>query len=176
MTEVWDLYDRTRAKTGATMLRGEKHPPGGFHLAAEIAVFNGRGEMLIQQRAFSETSSWSELWGISAGGAALQGEDCRQAAARELREEIGIDIDFSNMNPVFTIYGEVCFIDYFLVKKDVCIDALQLQKSEVQQVKWATRDEIIKMLRGGEFVPYYESVINWLFDMNENGKYGALWK
>jgi len=48
---------------------------------------------------------------------------------------------------------------------------LTLQESEVQRVKWATIEEIFAMLDTGEFIPYYKSLIQLLFDTRS--KYGA---
>lgn len=59
----------------------------------------------------------------------------------------------------------------YLIEKEVDIDTLVLQESEVQRVKWATMDEIFALIDSGEFIPYYKSLIQLLFDMK--GKYGA---
>ena len=48
---------------------------------------------------------------------------------------------------------------------------MTLQQEEVQAVKWASREEIIDMIRNGEFITYYESLIDMIFDMR--GGYGA---
>ena len=61
--------------------------------------------------------------------------------------------------------------DVYLVEQDVDIDTLTLQESEVQRVKWATIEEIFALLDSGEFIPYYKSLIQLLFDKRK--KYGA---
>ena len=50
MTESWDIYDASRKKTGRTKIRGTEFRPGEYHLVVHVCLFNGRGELLIQQR------------------------------------------------------------------------------------------------------------------------------
>lgn len=75
------------------------------------------------------------------------------------------------VRPHLTVNFDRGFDDVYLVEKDVDVDTLTLQETEVQRVKWATKEEIFEMIRRGEFIPYYESLIQLLFDTRK--KYGA---
>lgn len=91
--ELWDVYDIDRQKTGKTVRRGGTLPEGGFHLVVHICVIGRDGRMLIQQRQpFKE--GYPNLWDVTTGGSAVAGENSRQAAHRELFEEIGLDLSF----------------------------------------------------------------------------------
>ena len=46
---------------------------------------------------------------------------------------------------------------------DVDIDSLTLQDTEVAEVKWATEEEILEMLKNEEFVLYKSSLISLIF-------------
>ena len=35
-------------------------------------------------------------------------------------------------------------------------------------MRWATRNEVLQLLREGAFAPYWESFLNLLFDLHEN--------
>jgi NADH pyrophosphatase NudC (nudix superfamily) len=50
----------------------------------------------------------------------------------------------------------------------VPLEAVRLQKSEVAEVGYATRDEILAMIDDGRFIPYKKSFIEMMFDMNES--------
>lgn len=69
--------------------RGEVHRLGLRHRAAHILVFNAKGEVFVQRRAW-----WKECqpgrWDTSAAGHLDAGEDYASAAARELEEELGL--------------------------------------------------------------------------------------
>ncbi len=91
--EYFTLYDQDRIPLGKQILRGEKIPEGEYHIAIHVCVFNSENKMLIQQRQpFKE--GWSNMWDVSAGGSAIAGENSREAAQRELEEEIGLKIPF----------------------------------------------------------------------------------
>ena len=168
--ELWDMYDKDRIKNGKTMVRGAEFEPDCYHMVVHACIFNAKGEMLIQQRQpFKE--GWPNLWDITVGGSATMGDSSQDAMERELFEEIGLKLDLQQVRPHLTINFDKGFDDVYLIEKEVDIEALVLQESEVQRVKWATKEEIFAMLDSGEFIPYYKSLIQLLFDMK--GKYGA---
>lgn len=169
--ELWDVYDENRAKTGDTAVRGGGLPEGGYHIVVHICVFNDKGEMLIQQRQPFK-HGFPNLWDVSAGGSALAGETSAQAAMRETKEEIGLDIDLSGVRSKFSMSFDGGFDDWYAVEKNADIASLSLQCEEVQAVRWASREEMLALIREGKFIPYYESFISMIFDTN--GQYGAI--
>ena len=160
--EIFDLYAAEREKTGKTMVRGERTPEGYYRLVVHVCVFDGAGRMLIQQRQPFKRG-WANLWDITVGGCAVAGDSSRAAAERETREELGLDIDLSDVRPTLTLHWEHGFDDYYVLTRDVDPRALRLQPEEVQAVRWASRDEIIEMIDGGLFIPYEKSLIDLLF-------------
>ncbi|MDF2947142.1 MAG: hydrolase [Bacillales bacterium] len=168
--ELWDIYDINRINTGKTLERGSKFEPGSYHLVVHICIFNSKGEMLIQQRQpFKE--DWPNKWDITVGGSAVSGETSQMAAERELFEEIGYKADLKNVRPHFSINFKVGFDDFYLIVDDLDISNLHLQYDEVQQVKWASKDDILRLLSTDEFIPYYKSLIEMCFEMIQG--YGA---
>ena len=160
--ELWDLYTKEREKTGKTMMRGEAVPDGYYRFVVHICIFNDNGEMLIQKRQTFK-SGWSGLWDVSVGGSAIAGDTSSQAAARELREELGIEHSFEHICPSITYAFKNAFDDVYIIKKNVDITKLRLQYEEVEAVKWANADEIKRMIDSGEFIPYHKSYIDMLF-------------
>ena len=163
--EIWDIYNKNRVKTGKTVIRGgEELLDGEYRIVVFMAVFNFKGQMLIQQRQpFKE--GWSGFWDITAGGSAVSGDTSQQAASRELHEEVGILVDFSDATPHFTINTDRGFCDFYLHQEDVDINSLQLGHDEVAQVKWATKEEIFSMIENGSFVPLQEGVMELCFSL-----------
>jgi isopentenyldiphosphate isomerase len=162
--EIWDIYDKDRIKTGATMIRGSKFKENTYHMVVHVCIFNSDGKMLIQQRQpFKE--GWSNLWDITVGGSAVFGDCSQSAAEREVLEEIGYKLNLKDKRPSLTINFEDGFDDFYLVKHDIDVNDLKLQHEEVQKVMWADKNEIINMIDAGYFIPYYKSFIELLFDM-----------
>lgn len=165
--EYWDLYDEHFQKIGRTHLRGEKIPKGTYHLVVHVCIFNQKGEMLIQQRQYFK-EGWPNLWDVTMSGSALKGETSQQAAMREVKEELGLDIDLTNCRPSLTNHFEQGFDDIYLIHQEVDLSKLHLQYEEVQDVKWASQQEILKLMKEGQFIPYYESLINLFFEMRHS--------
>ena len=160
--ELIDLYTAERVKTDRQMIRGEPTPEGFYRLVIHVCIFDAEGRMLIQRRQ-PFVRGWANLWDVTVGGAAAAGDSSRSAAERETREELGLPIDLTNVRPSLTIHWENGFDDYYLLTKDVDIHSLRLQAEEVQAVRWATREEILRMIDSGEFIPYEKSLIELLF-------------
>ena len=166
-TEIFDLYTAEREKTDKTMLRGEPVPEGFYRLVVHVCIFDEEGRMLIQQRQPFK-KGWSNLWDISVGGSAVSGDTSRTAVERETREELGLDLDLTDVRPSLTIHWEKGFDDYYLVTKTVDPDLLTLQYEEVQQVRWADEKEILQMIDDGRFIPYEKSLIKLLFSRRDH--------
>lgn len=165
--EILDLYTKDRIRTGENMVRGTKVPENRYRLIVHICIFNSKGQMLIQQRQPFKTG-WSNMWDVTVGGSATLGDDSSMAATRELFEEIGYKESFENIRPALTINFSEGFDDFYLIEREVDIDKLNLQYEEVQQVKWATKEEIHKLLDDGVFIPYHKSFIDLIFFMRNN--------
>lgn len=160
--ELFDLYTSDRIRTGKTMVRGEPTPEGFYRMVVHVCIFKPDGQMLIQQRQPFK-KGWSNLWDISVGGSAVAGDTSKTAAERETREELGLTIDLSDVRPTFTLYWEHGFDDYYVLTRTVDLNALRLQYEEVQQVRWASKEEILQMIDDGSFIPYEKSLIELLF-------------
>lgn len=162
--ELFDLYDENHLPANKTIARGEKIPEGYYRLVIHVCIFNSNGEMLIQQRQpFKD--GWSDMWDISVGGSAVSGENSCQAAEREVFEEIGYKISLRNIRPIITIQFDEGFDDIYVINKDVQLSELKLQPEEVKDVKWASENEILKMIDQKVFIPYHKGLISLLFSM-----------
>ena len=169
--EKWDLYNQDRHKISKQITRGEALAMNEYHVVVHVCIFNSVGQMLIQQRQPFK-KGWSNLWDITCGGSAVAGDTSQQAASRELFEELGIHYDFEDMRPQFTINFKHGFDDYYLIEYEVDLSELTLQQEEVQAVKWATQDEILAMIEAGTFIPYYKSMIGFIFEGRH--QYGSI--
>lgn len=161
--ELWDIYNEERIKTGRSIVRGIKMEQGDYHLIVHIAIINSKSQMLVQQRQTTK-KGWPGKWDISVGGCVIKGESSKQAAQRELREELGINLCFEEKRADFTINFDGGFDDIYVIRGDYDLAELCLQESEVLAVKWVDVDGIMQMIDKDEFVPYPKSYIQLLFD------------
>ena len=164
--EILDLYDENRIKTGRTYIRGENMPEDTYRLIVHLLIFDDYGNLLIQKR--QKTKSMANLWDITCGGAASAGETSKEAIARELREELGISLDFTNTRPIITANFKNGFGDFYLVRENINLDEVSLQEEEVAACKWASFDEVMDLMDRDRFVRYKKNFIKLLFDLNDD--------
>ncbi|EKC8269843.1 NUDIX domain-containing protein [Listeria monocytogenes] len=160
--EEWDLLNENRELTGKTHIRGEKLAPGELHMVIHVCIFNEKGQLLIQKRQ-KDKEGWPNYWDLSTAGSAIKGETSRQAAEREVQEELGIMIDLSGTRAKFSYHFEEDFDDYWFITKDVQLSDLTLQKEEVADARFVTKEELEALRSSGEFIPYF--FLNQLFNL-----------
>ncbi|MBR5048593.1 MAG: NUDIX domain-containing protein [Erysipelotrichaceae bacterium] len=153
MEERWDLYDHDRQSLGITIRRGEPIPAGCYHLVVHFCLFSSDGRLLCQRRSLTKPT-YPYFWDVTVGGAALAGETSQQAVHREVLEEIGLDIDFSAMEPAFSNVFIEFIDDYYFLVMDIDPSALSLQKEEVCAVRFFTLKEVRRMIRDKDFVQF----------------------
>jgi len=73
------------------MEKMEAHEKALLHRAFSVFVFNAKGEMLLQQRAFNKYHSGG-LWTNACCSHPQPGEETLSAAKRRLKEETGLEI------------------------------------------------------------------------------------
>jgi 16S rRNA (adenine1518-N6/adenine1519-N6)-dimethyltransferase len=93
--EQFSVVDGDDQITGAAP-RSEVHGNNLRHRAVHLFIFNGHGELFLQKR-----SPWKDrhplLWDSSAAGHVDAGEDYDETAARELKEELGVEAELSRV-------------------------------------------------------------------------------
>ena len=150
--ELWDIYDIDRVRTGRVAQRGKPASEGGlgegeYHLVVHICVFNGRGQLLLQQRQ-KDKEGYPNLWDVSAAGSALAGEDSRTAAVRELYEETGIKVEKEELILFDHVITSRIFSDTYLLRLAE-EPKIALQSTETVDYAWLTPVELLERCREG---------------------------
>lgn len=165
--EKWDILDSYGHKTGKTTLRGQGHlKPGEYHLVVHIWVISSGGKFLIQRRADSKKLMPGE-WAAT-GGAAIAGEDSFTAAKRELFEELGISADNMDFMKLCRFKRRSSLLDVWVMTFDGETEDLTLQPSEVAEVKWVSQDELLDMIKSGDYHNYGNEYFDTLFEEIDN--------
>lgn len=163
MFEYWDLYDKNRNKLNKVVKRGDTLSDDEYHLVVNAWVKNKNNEFLITQRAAHK--SHPLMWECT-GGSALSCEDSIDAAIREVKEELGIEVDskFSSFVGTTTRYYKGCpdILDVWIFESDATLEDIKIQEEEVNDVMWASVDEIKKLYKENKFEAnaFFEQVLN----------------
>lgn len=146
-TEIWDLYSENRELLGRDHMRGEQLPIDGYHLVVHVWIRNSKGEYLISQRS-ANRSRYPLMWEC-VGGSVLKGEDSLQGALREVKEEVGIDLEPDKGHVLFTevrkiMEGKIVndIVDVWLFDYDGEVNLSNATTDEVAQVAWMNREQI----------------------------------
>ena len=91
MAEIFDVVNERDEVVGRRP-REEVHRLGLMHRAVHVLVFNSRGHVFLQKRSMKKDRQ-PGLWDSSASGHVESGEDYDACAVRELREEIGLQLN-----------------------------------------------------------------------------------
>jgi isopentenyldiphosphate isomerase len=89
--EIFDVVNE-RDEVIDRQPRREVHQLGLKHRAVHVLVFNSRGEVFLQKRSLKKDTA-AGLWDSSTSGHLDSGEDYDACAVRELREEIGLEVE-----------------------------------------------------------------------------------
>lgn len=162
--EILDVYDKYRNLIGKRIFKNQYFElnENEYTLLAYVAIFNSENEMLIQKRQ-TQLDRHPNLWDISASGHVLTGESSDEAIERKLFEELGHTHNFIEDRAYLTINYEKSYCDVFIINDDININNLRLNYEKVQNVTWATKDEILQLIDERKFIPYESSFIELLF-------------
>ena len=144
MTEYWDLYDGAGRLTGEKHLRGTKVPEGMFHKVVHIWIQNSKGELLLQKRS-DKVDNCPGIWATT-GGSVQAGEEPLSTAVRELSEELGIKVLPEELSYCLTVRRKNAYCYVYVLRKDIPMEAVTLQESEVAAAEWMSVDTMDRMV------------------------------
>jgi len=149
--EEVDIYDKTRNKTGKTKFRHKDTlERGECIVGVQAIIINSKNEILISQR--SELKKREPLKWECNGGALLSNENPLDGVIREIKEELGVELEKEKAILVKTAFNGHRFKDIFLFFQDIEQKDIQFSDKEAIDAKWVTIREFTKMFANGEIV------------------------
>ena len=153
----------------------------GYGIKQLQFIINSKGQVLLQKRS-SNKKMWPNMWDITSGGHVLSGEFGFQAAIRETKEELGVNLDREDITFIGSVISnnkkndilDKHFNEYYIVNKDIDETKLKLQKEEVSEVKWMDKQEIINRIKNNydgitDKTGCWEYLVKY-YDLIENNK------
>lgn len=166
LEEYLDILDATGNFTGQTKPRSAVHRDGDWHRAVNIWIVNPELGILLQRRA-PDKDSWPGYWDISCGGHLVAGDSSIRGAIRELREELDLVINPSDLEFLITTPSSTrpspsfinnSFNDLYLLKTEKNLTDFRRQASEISDLKFVSLPELETMLNSdpSPLVPHPE--------------------
>ncbi|MBR1540368.1 MAG: NUDIX domain-containing protein [Clostridia bacterium] len=151
--EYWDIYDINKKKTGRTTPRlGCKLNQGEYHIVVNAIIINSQGKILVSKRA--DYKPHGLMWEMS-GGSITVGETSIEGMIREVKEELGIQLEEKEGVLFKTVRRDdppADFKDLWLFKKDVDLRDITFPDGEAVDAKWVTIDEFESMVENKEII------------------------
>lgn len=159
--EFLNLMDDSERITSDSKPRSLVHRDGDLHPTVHvwIAEHKDMGVYVLLQKRSVQKLLHPDCYDVSAAGHVTQGGEFREAAVRELSEELGLEVSPQGLEFLGMVRNSVKSGDMldnelsavYLCNKDVEIDSLMLQASEVSDVCWAEIDEILTAMKHDDF-------------------------
>lgn len=169
MGEKIDVLTNLGEFTGMIATQEECHTKGYWHRAVLGLIINEEGNILLQRRS-STKKLWSNKWDITVGGHVISGEFGRQALIRECEEELGLNVSDDEIKFLVSSiskydqggYVNNHFDECYLIIKNVDVKKIKLQKSEVSEIKFFKKDELLSRI-DNNYDGITEKNISWSF-------------
>ncbi|RKE94765.1 NUDIX hydrolase [Ichthyenterobacterium magnum] len=156
MDEYIDIVTIDGKPTGKTALKSEAHLNGWYHNTIHLWLYTNETEILLQQRSHKKAIH-PLLWDVSVAGHVDAGESFIEAALRETKEEIGLQLNADNLKKIGTFLHETSysngkiqdneFHQVYIAQLNVEISKLQPQEGEVEALKLVSISKFISLLK-----------------------------
>ena len=145
--ELVDILNCRKELTGNVCDKKEV-PDHYYRLSIHVWIINDDGQLLIQQRS-SNLKRFPNKW-TNTGGAAQAGEKSIDTVVREVKEELNLNVDVNKLEFIASYKRDKDYVDVWVLRQNAKISDLKLQSEEVQDVKWCTLEEWLKLVDDGE--------------------------
>ena len=167
MEEKFDVLSELGEFTGKEATREECHEKGLWHRAVYAFIIDENSNILLQKRS-SNKKLWPDKWDVTIGGHVNAGEFGRQALIRECKEELGIEINDNDIKYIVgttSVYNKNNYInnhydECYLITKNVKIEDLKLQKEEVSDAKYFSKEELLNRINNN-YDGLTEKTVSW---------------
>lgn len=117
--------------------------PGDIYRMVVVWVEDGKGNVLVHKRAATK-NKYPGRWENGAGGGVEAGESYKQAALKELGEEIGIkDVALTPIaKTIIRTEGGQRYCQWFKTIINLPLEAFTPEPREVEELRWVNKQEL----------------------------------
>lgn len=161
--EYYDVFDKNRNSLNYKKLRGSIMQDHEYNQGVEILIFNNN-RLLITKRSLNK--SHPLMWEVP-GGCSQTCESSRDTLIREIKEEIGVDLN-NRFRLLDTQIYKKQFVDIYISDILIELDKVKLEKDEVCDIMLVTKNEFLEMINNNLIVPGVVNRFNNIKDKLSN--------
>jgi isopentenyldiphosphate isomerase len=147
--DVVDLVDEDGCVVGQ-VTRREMRARRLAHRSTYVLVFNRRGELFIHLRTATK-DVYPSHWDVCVGGVVAAGESFDEGAARELKEELGVDTPLERLSAFR--YEDASTIVHGVAYRATHDGPFRLQPDEIVCGEFVAVDEVVERAASEAFCP-----------------------
>ena len=175
--EYIDIFDENNNPIGEKKEKQQAHEEGNFHRTVHVWIINDKNELLLQKRSATKKTHLN-CWDISGAGHIKAGETISDGAIRELKEELGVEIEEKDLQYITTIKStknpkNMEFQYVYLLRCNKKIEEYIFEDGEVSDVKYIFYKDLEKMVEEKVeglliHVEEYKSLFKYITNKNIN--------
>lgn len=139
--------------------RAKLNHPKDIYRVSGLWITNSKGEVLMAQRALTKDSN-PGMWGPAAAGTVEVGETYNSNMIKEIKEELRLkNVKLKKGPKTMTSGARRYFCQWHFLKIDKKAKDFKIQKEEVNQVKWISKDKLLATIKKhpNKFIPSFRS-------------------
>ncbi|GAA1854896.1 isopentenyl-diphosphate Delta-isomerase [Myceligenerans crystallogenes] len=159
-----ELVDESGTTIGTAEKLSAHVPPGRLHRAFSVFLFDDAGALLLQRRAWTKYHS-PGVWSNSCCGHPFPGEPPAEAAARRVREELGVTphllrpagtVRYTHPDPASGLVER----EYNHLFTGLVRTPPRPDPEEIAEVRFAAPDEVVREAGEGDFSAWFGTVLD----------------
>ncbi len=161
--EYLQVFDSNGKALNEKVSRQDKMtlPDDKYFMVSVIFIQNSEGKFLLQKTSKDRGSCIA-----TTGGHVSLGDDGLKTIIKECSEELGLSVLEEELIFISSSLFKKGIIETYYLKKDLNINSLVLQKSEVDGVDWYSINDINELIKENKFrdgnIKPFNDVINYL--------------
>lgn len=139
-------------KVLGSISRAEAHrDKSKIHRSIFVAIFNDQHQILLQKRS-QHKDLYPGLWSTSVGGHVTYGQTYRQAAKREMTEELGLSLPITRITKaIIKTDRETEYVAGFTAQLQTTPS--KFDKVEIDEVAWFSASDVTKLIKQRQITP-----------------------
>ena len=160
MEELVEVLLENGKSTGKYINKLKAHKQGICHGISTIALIDNKGRLLIQKRSSTKKDEPNK-WDLSCAGHIDINETPKDAAIREMHEELNIILDKKDLVLLDTYLNKIklneeTYINHYtylyIVKKEIDINEIIMNQEEVTSFRFVSKKEYNELLNNNQMV------------------------